>query len=116
MSGGGRKPLSAKLEELLLEWIENGRARGLRVSCIKLIMKKAEVTYRDMTEYNLLDNDDFKAFRGWLEKFMKRNSLSLRRKTSVVQQDPDRMVAKLVSYVIQVRRLQEKHKYKACNG
>ena len=98
MSGGGRKPLSAKLEELLLEWTENRRARGLRVSC-KLIMKKAEVTYRDMTENNLVDNDDFKASRGWLEKFMKRNGLSLRRKTTVSQQDPDRMVAKLVSYM-----------------
>ena len=43
LSGGDRKPLSAKLEELLLEWIENRRARGLRVSC-KLIMKKAEVS------------------------------------------------------------------------
>ena len=46
-----------------MEWIENRRARGLRVSC-KLIMKKAEVTYRDMTENNLVDNDDFKASRG----------------------------------------------------
>ncbi|PFX24015.1 Proto-oncogene tyrosine-protein kinase receptor Ret [Stylophora pistillata] len=109
LSGGGRKPLSAKVEELLLEWIENRRARGLRVSC-KLIMKKAEVTY--MTENNLVDNDDFKASRGWLENFIKRNGLSLRRKTSVPQQDPDRILAKLVSCVIQVRRLQEKHKYK----
>ena len=32
LSGGGRKPLSAKLEELLLEWIENRRARRLRVA------------------------------------------------------------------------------------
>ena len=68
LSGGGRKPLSAKLEELMLEWIENRRARGLRVSC-KLIMKKVEVTYRDTTKNNLVDNDDFKASRGWLEKF-----------------------------------------------
>ena len=44
---------------------------------------------------------------------MKRNGLSLRRKTSVALRDPDRMVAKLASYVIQFRRLQEKHKYKA---
>ena len=41
LSGGGRKPLSAKLEELLLEWIENRRARGLRVSC-KLITWRKE--------------------------------------------------------------------------
>mgnify|MGYP002803996814 CR=1 FL=1 len=35
----------------------------------------------------------------------------MRRKTSVAQQDPERMINKLVSYVIQVRRLQKKHKY-----
>ena len=95
----------------MLEWIENRRSRGLRVSC-KLIMKKAEITHRDMTENNLVDGDDFKASRGWLCRFMKRNGLSLRRKTSIAQQDPERMAAKLVSYVIQVRRLQEKHKYR----
>ena len=66
-----------------------------------------------MTENNLVDGEDFKASRGWLRKFMKRNGLSLRRKTSVAQQDPERMVGRLVSYVIQVRRLQEKHKYSA---
>ena len=33
----------------------------------------------------------------------------------MVQQDAERMVAKLVSYIIQVRRLQIKHNYAACN-
>ena len=33
----------------------------------------------------------------------------------MAQQDPERMVAKLVSYIIQVRRLQIKHNYAACN-
>ena len=68
--GGGRKPLSAKLEGVMLEWIESRRSQGLRVSC-KLIMKKAEITHRDMTENNLVDGDDFKASRGWLCRFMK---------------------------------------------
>ena len=58
LSGGGRKPFSVKLEEVVLEWIESRRARGLRVSC-KLIMKKAEITYRDMTENNLVSGEDF---------------------------------------------------------
>ena len=42
---------------------------------------------------------------------MKRNGLSLRRKTSVAQQDPERMINRLMSCVIQVRCLQKKHKY-----
>ena len=60
-----------------------------------------------------MDDDNFKASRGWLCRFMKRNGLSLRRKTSVAQQDPERMIGELVSYVIQVRRLQTKHNYNA---
>ena len=52
-----------------------------------------------MKESDHVDKDDFKASRGWLSKFMKRNGLSLRRKTSVAQQDPERMIAKLVHVV-----------------
>lgn len=63
-----------------------------------------------MKESNNVDAEDFKALKGWLSRFMKQNGLSLRRKTSVAQQDPERLVAKLVSYVIQ-RRLQNKHNY-----
>ena len=65
LSGGGRKPSSAKLEELLLEWIENRRA----MAC-------------------------YEAKWSVLEKKNPRY---------VAQQDPDRMVAKLVSHVIQVK-------------
>ena len=74
-------------------------------------MKKAEIIYGDLTKDMENVDEDFKASRGWLEKFMKRNGLSLRCKTSVAQQDPERLVAKVVSYIIQVRRLQEKQSY-----
>ena len=114
LSGGGRKPLSMELEEVLLEWIDSRRSRGLRVSS-KLVMKKAEIMYSNMKESDHVDKDDFKASRGWLSKFMKGNGLSLRRKTSVAQQDPERMITKLVSYVIQVRRLQNRHNYSPSN-
>lgn len=108
LTGGGRKPLSTELEEVLLGWIEIRRSRGVSR---KLTMKKAEIIYGDLTKDMENVDEDFKASRGWLEKFMKRNGLSLRRKTSVAQQDPERLVAKVVSYIIQVRRLQEKQSY-----
>ena len=84
LRGGGRKPFSPKLEKVLLEWTENRRAR---VSC-KLIMKKAEIAYRDIKKSNNMDGEDFKASRGWLTRFMRRNGLSLKRKSFVVQQGP----------------------------
>lgn len=82
LGGGGRKPFSSKLEKVLLEWIDSRQAGGLRVSC-KLIVEKAEIIYSDMKESNHVD-EDFKASRGWLSRFMKRNCLSLRRKPPVV--------------------------------
>ena len=83
LRGGGRKPFSPKLEKVLLEWTENRRAR---VSC-KLIMKKAEIAYRDMKKSNDMDGEvDFKVSRGWLTRFMRRNGLSSKRKSSVAQQ------------------------------
>ena len=43
---------------------------------------------------------------------MRRNGLSLRRKTLVAEKDQERLIAKLVSYVLQVRRLsRERNKY-----
>ena len=65
LDGGGRKPLSVELEELLLEWIYNRRACDLHVSC-KMIMKKAEVTYLGMKSKQSAEDegsgehDDFK--------------------------------------------------------
>ena len=46
---------------------------------------------------------------------MKRNGLSLRRKTSICQKDPEQLIDKLVSYIIQVRRLTTKFKYAESN-
>ena len=66
------------MEEVLLEWIDNRRAGSLRVSC-KLIMKNTEIVYRDIMQDSNTATEDFKASRGWLCRFLKRNGLSLRR-------------------------------------
>ena len=106
LAGGGRKPLSEELESNLLEWVLDRRSKGLRVSRM-LIMKKASVMY------NSMNNDiEFSASKGWCEKFMKRNGLTLRQKTSVSQKDPELVIGKLVSYVLRVRRLRLQHNYK----
>ena len=111
LDDGGVKPLRTSLEERVMDWISVRRSSGLRVSR-KLVMKKAQLLYQEMsTSEGILENEEFKASRGWLEKFMPRNNLSLRRKTSIAQKDPEKLIAKLVSYVIQIRRMQKANNY-----
>ena len=109
---GGRKPMDEGMEEELLEWIHGRRSRGLRVSRT-LIMRKVNYIYDERCDAS--ERDLFVASRGWLEKFMRRNGLSLRRTTTVPQHDPARVIDKLISYVLHVRRLTSKHKYLASN-
>ena len=78
----------------------------------KIIRKKAVIIYGDLKR---IDPDRFdeklEATDGWLFKFMKRHNLSLRRKTSVARKDPDLLIAKIVSYILRVRRLRIKYSY-----
>ena len=104
--------MSIELEETVLEWIHDRRAKALRVSR-KLIMKKAKINHEEITK-DKPHAESFAASNGWLYKFMKRNGLSLRRKTSICQKDPEQLIDKLVFYIIQVRRL-TKFKYAESN-
>ena len=117
VDGGGRKPQFQAVDDVVLDWISIRRERGLRVSR-KLIMKKAQVVYNELktTQADTINYyEEFKASTGWLKNFMRRNHLSLCRKTSVAQKDPDRLIAKIVSYVLHVRRLQSRNNYNPCD-
>ena len=81
---GGRKVTDVELEEEVLNWIHERRANMLRVSR-KLIMFKAKAIYNEKCGNNEALKDGFIASNGWLVKFMHRNNLSLRRRTTVAQ-------------------------------
>ena len=75
-------------------------------------MKKALFIYNEKsTENDCQDGAPFVAITGWLQKFMRRNGLSLRRKTSVAQRDPSKLIDKLVSYIINARHFAAKYNY-----
>ena len=101
LSGAGRKPKDVEMEEELFQWIVELRSRHLRVSrsMIRLQAKK------------LSSDDEFKASRGWLQRFMNRHDLSLRRKTTVSQSVPSDVIPKLVSFILHLRSLQARHVY-----
>ena len=81
------------LEEIILEWNYGRRANGLRVSR-KLIMVKAKHVYDERCPE--VEQEYFKATEDWLQKFMLRHGLSLKGKTTTVQQEPHHLNDKLL--------------------
>ena len=83
LGGGGRKVfIPAELENALVEWFKETRAKGESLKR-KAISKKAEAMWKEMknTFPNGCDNsqeeDTFKASDGWVTSFMRRQGLSL---------------------------------------
>ena len=74
-----------EIEESVLEWIFDRRGKALRVSRKMIILKakslQDEKCQRDEGDTILLYS------RGWLEKFMNRNGLSLRCQTTGSTED-----------------------------
>ena len=98
LPGGGRKPLDQDMEAWLKEWIEEQRSRHLRVTRSAIQKKATEI-----------HGDGFVASRGWLERFLERNGLSLRRRTTVSQRLPQDLIQKVSSFLLHVRRLRLQH-------
>ena len=51
------------------------------------------------------------ANNGWVNNFTRRDGFSQPRKTTTAQQDPERLIDKLVLYILHARRLSIKSKY-----
>ena len=58
-----------------------------------------------------LVSPSFIASNGWVQKFMARNGLSVRRRTTESQKDPDRLTNRLIGYILQVRRQRTRFSY-----
>jgi transposase-like protein len=108
LDGGGRKPAILGLEEELLQWIRQLRSDKLRVTR-NMVKREASRLYR-------MYNDGEAAFAasdGWLTNFMKRNGISLRRRTSVSQRIPRELGQKVASHLQSIRNLRQLHPYRA---
>nr|XP_057913058.1 tigger transposable element-derived protein 1-like [Doryrhamphus excisus] len=64
-----------EVEKILLEWVTERQSRGEKVS-EPIICEKARQLYSDLIRDSPGDSaDDFKASRGWFEKFKKRSGI-----------------------------------------
>jgi transposase-like protein len=109
IDGAGRKLTSENLERIVLNWIEDQRLLKHRVSR-KMIMRKATELF-NKDEFDDATRDHFKARRGWVDNFLERNNLTIRKRTTVSQKTPYQLIPKLVSFVINIRTLRLKFNY-----
>ena len=113
LDGGGRKVTDSELEERLLEWVFDRRDKGFRVSR-KLIQLKAR---EFQNENSAIDNGRTELIfsNGWVQKFMAKNGLSIRRRTTQAQKSPKQLIDKLCTYVLKIRRLRNQMNYDLSN-
>lgn len=96
----GRYP---EIDAAVLTYFKELRTKGLPVTREALMLKAREIaTHKGL---------QFKASRGWCEKFMKRQCLSLRRRTTICQKLPSDYEDKLVQYQRHVIQLRLKKRY-----
>lgn len=91
-----------EIDSLILDYFQELRNKSFPVTR-EMIMSKAREIAKNV-------NISFKASRGWCEKFMKREGLTLRRRTTICQKLPNDFEEKLINfqrYVINLRRLHQ---------
>ena len=94
---------SEQLKERLKNRIQEHREKRSHISRRRVQLWATEMTNED--------ERDFKASNGWLDKFLKRNGFSLRKRTTVCQRTPDEYIPKLVSFVYHLGEVRKNGKY-----
>ena len=113
-SGAGRKEICTDLNETVFKWIEDGRENRHQISR-KMIKMEALKTAGEFIKEKKMKDCTFVASNGWLEKFMNRNSLSLRRVTTQCQKTPAELAQSLVNFVMFTRKKRMEYAYHPAN-
>ena len=102
---GAGRPLSyaQQFEEELVQWILESRDQQIPIQR-KTIQHKALAIIKPHCP-------SFKVSDGWLQKFMQRNSLSLRCTTSIQQKLPGNLERKLEAFMGDAKALRERHRF-----
>lgn len=106
LSGGGRKPLLPEVEQNLSSWIISERENYRRVTRKAIASKATELAN---------NNPDFKASRGWVDKFLHRNDFSIRVRTTSGQRLPEQLASKVSSFVEFCMKMRIRHNFDLSN-
>lgn len=104
-----RGPQSGKFSDVdkeVLVWVQETRNNGYSVSHEMLQIKA-----REIAKNKGIDGNEFKASRGWAVRFMRRNNLSLRMRTSLCQRLPEEYTHKVIKFQQFVLRQRQEHQF-----
>lgn len=90
--GSGRQPLCPELEDVLFDWIIDQRARAYVVKRADIQKKAIELAPSFDLHFN------FKASATWLDHFLSRHHLSIRRSTTLFKLDDEQVITRALSF------------------
>lgn len=103
-AGGGRKlSYPTEIEEELVTWVLEQRDLHLAIS-VRNIIDQAVLTIGPICP-------SFQGCRGWVQKFMRRNNLTIRAKTSIAQKLPIALEEKMANFFQSVQSARKQTKY-----
>ena len=97
LEGRGRKPNHSQVEEELVHWIVHERELYHRVTRKAVAQRASE----------LVNEQSFKASRGWVDKFLKRHGFVIRERTTTGQRLPPELGEKVGNFVLYCQKQRE---------
>ena len=108
----GRKAFYPEAEDLLYNWIIEQRKKGLAVNYISVRLQMYKILKEPaIQELYPVGEYEFQGNPSWINSFMKRYDLSLRRKTKISQQLPEDTEEKLEEFRRFIIRLRTQYNY-----
>ncbi|XP_016521766.1 uncharacterized protein LOC107834617 [Poecilia formosa] len=107
--GCGRQPMYTELESLVSEWVADRRAKTLVVTRAEI----QEYALAVLPQFDI-SPEQFKASQHWVDNFLERNDLSLRRSTTLFRLEDAEIVKRALAYKKFVDDI-DFSKYSLCN-
>ncbi|KHJ41118.1 centromere binding protein B, DNA binding protein [Trichuris suis] len=98
--GSGRQPLFPELEDIICEWIADRRAQAF-------IVRRSDVQAFALETASHLEisTEKFKASQHWLDSFLQRHELSLRRSTTLFKLEDTEVIKRALAFKSFVGRI-----------
>ena len=104
IKGGGRKPLLPEIEQCVADWVVQQRLGYRRVTRHGIALKAKELASSQ-------GQPTFKASRGWVDKFIRRNDFCIRRKTTTGQRLPPELTDKVCKFVLFCKKQRARYQF-----